>query len=510
MSVLKMHVRLSRRTTVAALLAICQRPFAALAQSSKDRVVVAIGSDVATLDPTIYHAIISYNARLNIFDALTDIGPDNNPIPHFATGWETSPDAKTWTFTIRTGAQFHNGDPVTIDDVIYSYQKIMDDERSPTRIHVNHIATIDRISDTQLRFNLKAPFAPFDRTATIIAIISKRAYLEMGADAFGKRPVGSGPYRVVNWIKDDRIELQAFDQWWGGAPAVKSVWIRAVPSEAGRAAALLSGDVDIVPQIPPALVQTLANRPGVKVKTGDGYKVVFLGFNPANRSLADLKMRQAIDMAIDRNAITQQLLRGLAVPSGQIVAKVSFGYDPNRAPTKFDPDHARQLIKEAGYKADPILLQYPSDYIASVDAVATAIAGYLRNVGINVNLQGMEYNTFYATWLVRKLPAINLFVFGPNFLDADSPIFSMFASSGNRGYIFDHKVDELAEAQRSAADPQKRAQLIADLWTASDAYKPFAFLYNERQASAMRTDIEWEPQPEGFVRFWKVRRGKLP
>ncbi len=505
-----MHARLSRRTTVAALLAICQRPFAALAQSSKDRVVVAIGSDVATLDPTIYHAIISYNARLNIFDALTDIGPDNNPIPHFATGWETSPDAKTWTFTIRTGAQFHNGDPVTIDDVIYSYQKIMDDERSPTRIHVNHIATIDRISDTQLRFNLKAPFAPFDRTATIIAIISKRAYLEMGADAFGKRPVGSGPYRVVNWIKDDRIELQAFDQWWGGAPAVKSVWIRAVPSEAGRAAALLSGDVDIVPQIPPALVQTLANRPGVKVKTGDGYKVVFLGFNPADRSLADLKMRQAIDMAIDRNAITQQLLRGLAVPSGQIVAKVSFGYDPNRAPTKFDPDHARQLIKEAGYKADPILLQYPSDYIASVDAVATAIAGYLRNVGINVNLQGMEYNTFYATWLVRKLPAINLFVFGPNFLDADSPIFSMFASSGNRGYIFDHKVDELAEAQRSAADPQKRAQLIADLWTASDAYKPFAFLYNERQASAMRTDIEWEPQPEGFVRFWKVRRGKLP
>jgi peptide/nickel transport system substrate-binding protein len=496
-------------TALATVLALCQ-PVALQAQGPKDRLVVAVGSDVATLDPTIYHAIISYNARINIFDALTDIGPDNTAIPHLATHWESSPDAKTWTFTIRTGAKFHNGDPVTIDDVIFSYQKIMDDERSPTRIHVNHIATIDRLSDTQLRFNLKAPFAPFDRTATIIAIISKRAYLEMGADAFGKRPVGSGPYKVVNWIKDDRIELQAFDEWWGGAPPIKSVWLRAVPSEASRSAALLSGEIDIVPSIPPALVQNLGNRPGIKVKTGDGYKVVFLGFNPADRNLADLKMRQAIDMAIDRNAITQKLLRGLAVPIGQIVAKVSFGYDPNRAPTSFDPERAKQLVKEAGYQGEPILLQYPSDFIASADTVAAAISGYLRNVGIDVKLEGMEYNTFYATWLARKLPGINLFVFGPNILDADSPIFSIFASSGKRGYIFDKKVDELAEEQRSAGDRHKRAQLIAELWTAADLYKPFSFLYNERHTSAMRSDIEWEPQPDGFVRFWKVRRTKSP
>src|SRR3954467_9015662 len=116
-------------TVLATVLGLCQ-PVALQAQGPKDRLVVAVGSDVATLDPTIYHAIISYNARINIFDALTDIGPDNTAIPHLATHWESSPDAKTWTFTIRTGAKFHNGDPVTIDDVIFSYQKIMDDERS--------------------------------------------------------------------------------------------------------------------------------------------------------------------------------------------------------------------------------------------------------------------------------------------------------------------------------------------------------------------------------------------
>src|SRR5262249_54185978 len=112
--------------------------------------------------------------------------------------------------------------------------------------------------------------------------------------------------------------------------------------------------------------------------------------------------------------------------------------------------------------------------------------------------------------LVRKLPGIHLFVFGPNILDADSPIFSIFASSGRRGYMFDHKVDELAEAQRSAADPHQRARLIAELWASADTYKPFSFLYNEHQPSALRSDIEWAPQPDGFVRFWQVRRAKAP
>src|SRR6516225_10002724 len=152
------HRVFTRAAVAAAFFAITSAPSAGPAQPAKDRVVAAISADVATLDPTIYHAIISFHARLNIFDALTDIGPDNSVVPHFATHWEKSADAKTWTFTIRTGAKFHNGDPVTVDDVIYSYQKIMDDERSPTRVHVNHIASIDRVSDTQLRFNLKAPF----------------------------------------------------------------------------------------------------------------------------------------------------------------------------------------------------------------------------------------------------------------------------------------------------------------------------------------------------------------
>lgn len=494
--------------TIAALLAAGALAVAsgAAAQNAPSKVVAALSSDIATLDPTIYHAIISFHARLNIFDALTDIGPDSSVVPRLATKWEKSEDAKQWTFTIRTDAKFHNGDPVTIDDVIFSYQKIMDDEKSPTRVYVNNIQSIDRLSDTQLRFNLKTPFAPFDRNATLIAVIPKKAYTEMGADAFGRKAVGSGPYRVVNWIKDDRLELEAFDGWWGGKPSIKQVVIRPVPSESARSAALLSGEVDIVPALPPALMQTLSNRPGVKVKVNDGYKVVYLGFNPADPALKDIRMRQAIDAAIDRNAIGQQLLRGMGLPIGQILAKVTFGYDDKRPATKYDPERAKQLVKESGYNGEPITFQYPNDFIASADAVASAVAGYLKVAGINVKMEGMDYNSFYALWSGKKLSGMHMFVFGPSLLDGDVPIFSIFATKGNRGYMFDPKVDQLAEDQRSESDPKKRLEIIAQLWRETDRYQPFAYLFNERQAVGLRDGVEWDAPPEGYIRFWQVKR----
>jgi peptide/nickel transport system substrate-binding protein len=501
---------LSRRTFHALALASAGGLAAgAHAQAASGKVVIALSADIATLDPTIYHAIISFHARLSVFDALTDIGPDGSVVPRMATKWEKSADAKTWTFTIRSGAKFHNGDPVTVEDVIYSYQKIIDDEKSPTRIYVNNIASIDRVSDTQVRFNLKSPFAPFDRNATLIAVICKRAYAEMGADAFGKRPVGSGPYRVVNWVKDDHLEFEAFDGWWGGVPSVKTVILRPVPSEASRASALLSGEVDIVPALAPALAQTLTNRPGVRVNVSDGYKVVYLGFNPgAEPSIKDVKFRQAVDAAIDRDAITRQLLRDTAIPTGQILAKVTFGHDASRKPTKYDPARAKQLVAESGYRGEPISFQYANDFIASADAVASAIAGYLRAVGINLKLEGMEYNGFYSRWASKKLGGMHMFVFGPSLLDGDVPIFSIFASKGSRSYLNDPKVDQLAEDQRGESDPAKRLQLISELFKASDSYMPYVYLYNEKQVVGLRDGVEWQPQPDGYIRFWQLKRSK--
>jgi peptide/nickel transport system substrate-binding protein len=310
----------------------------------------------------------------------------------------------------------------------------------------------------------------------------------------------------VEWVKDDRITLEAFDGWWGGKPSVRRMVLRPVPNEASRAAALISGEVDIVPALAPAMMDTLKGRSGVKVEIADGYKVVYLGFNPSLPALSNVLMRQAIDMAIDREAITKQLLRGMGEPVNQIVAPVTFGYDPGRPAPPFDPKKARELVQASGYDGTPILLEYPNDFIAAADQVAAAVAGYLEAVGIKTRLSGMEYNTFYAQWSAKKLSGMHMFVFGPSLLDADVPIHSIFATSGNRGYIFSPKVDELAAASRAVSDPAKRLKVISELWRASDEHKPFVYLYNEKQAVGLREGVTWKPQPDGVIRMWQVTK----
>jgi peptide/nickel transport system substrate-binding protein len=233
-----------------------------------------------------------------------------------------------------------------------------------------------------------------------------------------------------------------------------------------------------------------------------------MGFDPANPSLKDVRIRQAVDHAIDRNAITQRLLRNMGTPVAQIVAPVSNGYDASLKPTSYDPELARKLVKESGYQGDKITLQYPNDFIVGADGVAQAVAGYLGTVGINVDLQGMEYSSFYALWQARKLNGMHLFVFGPILLDADVPIYSIFATSGQRGYIFDPRVDQLAAKQRAEVDPIKRRKLISDLFRASNEYQPFVYLYAEKLAAGMRDTVNWKVGPDGIVRLLDVSLNK--
>ena len=380
------------------------------------KVVAAISSDIATLDPTIYHAIISFHARLNIFDALTDIGPDGTVVPRFATKWEKSADAKSWTFTIRTGAKFHNGEPVTIDDVIFSYQKIMDDEKSPTRVYVNNIASIDRVSDTQIRFNLKTPFAPFDRNATLIAVIPKKAYH------------GDGSRRIRQ--EADRLRPLSPGQLGEGRPhgigGIRRLVGRRTAGQAGRRAAGAERGCPFsrarfrarstsCPALPPALMQTLNNRPGVKVKVTDGYKVVYLGFNPADPSLKDIKMRQAIDAAIDRNAITPAAAARHGHSGrpdsgeGQLRLTTTSGRRRNSIPSA--PSSSSRTAVTRVSRSPSSIRTTSSPRPTPSPRPSPAIS---RAAGINVKLEGMEYNGFYALWSGKKLSGMHMFVFGPS------------------------------------------------------------------------------------------------
>jgi peptide/nickel transport system substrate-binding protein len=485
-----------RCVTVAAMVALAPPASAA----DPDTIVVSQGSDVLTLDPMLDTSPISINVFRNVFDALTRIGADGSVAPLLAESWTASEDTRTWEFTIRANARFHDGAPVTVDDVVWSYQRLAAEQKSPVRTYINKVKSVEAAGSSKVRFTLREPFAPFDRQVSLISIIPKRAFEEIGAAKFALAPVGSGPFRVVRWVKDDRVELAAFDGYWAGAPKIKTLIFRPVPSETTRAAALSSGELDVVPILPPALVNSLSARKGLKIEKVASNKVVYVGFDVKNPLLADLRIRQAIDLAINRDALTSRLLRGLGKPSGQVVAPVTFGYAPDIQPTPFDPARAKQLVATSGYRGEKIVLQYPNNNLAFGEEVAQAIANYLGQVGINVELQGMEYSAFFPLWANRKLNGLHLFAYGPSVMDADLIIGSLY-DSGGRVYWSDPRIDKLAQQQRGERDPDKRRALIAEILKLSRDNLPYAPLYNEIHAYGIQERVSWTPRPDERLFF---------
>jgi len=478
---------------------IAARPFPAFA-AENNTIVVSQGSDVLTLDPMLDTSPIGVNVFRNVFDALTRIEADGSVTPLLAVSWRASEDTKTWEFTIRTNAKFHDGQPITADDIVWNYKRLLGEMKSPVRTYISKLTSVEVAAPNTVRFVLSESFAPFDRQVSLISIISRRAFEEIGAAKFALAPIGSGPFKVVRWVKDDRVELAAFDDYWAGAPKIKTLIFKPVPSETTRAAALSSGELDVVPILPPALVASLGNRRGLRIERVASNKVVYVGFDVKNPLLSDVRIRQAVDLAIDRNALSSRLLRGLGKPSGQVVAPVTFGYATDIEPSPFDPARAKQLVAASGYKGDKIGLQYPNNNLAFGEEVAQAIANFLGRVGINVELQGMEYSAFFPLWANRKLNSMHLFAYGPSIMDADLIIGSLYDSSG-RVYWTDPKVDQLAKQQRSERDKDTRRALIGEILKLSKEAVPYAPLYNEIHAYGVQDRIKWTPRPDERLFF---------
>lgn len=492
----------TRRTFTATLAAGAALPptFRVLAQDAT-RVVVAHSSDIITLDPSLDTSSVGVTVLFtNVYDQLTEIAPDGAVAPRLATAWEASADGRSWTFTIRADARFHDGEPVTADDVVWSYRKIMADGKSPVRVYVSKVQAVEKVAPDRVRFDLSEAFAPFDRQVSLISILPQKAYEAAGAAKFAQAPVGSGPFKVVRWVKDDALELAANAQYWGGAPTIRSLAFRPVPADAARAAAILSGQVDVVPLLPPALVDRLESRPGVTVTRVESNRVLYVGLNTEHPVLSRLPVRQAIDAAIDREAITQRLLRGMGRPVGQVVAPVTFGYDPEVRPTRFDPGRARSLLQEAGYAGETLPFTYPRNRYAFGEEVVQAIAGSLKEVGVSVELQGLEYTAMFPLWANRRLPGLHLWAFGPSVLDADLVISYLYGQN-TAAYWVDPEVQRLIAAQRGETEPAKRRALIGEIWRRSQAHVPYAPLYVEIQAYGLKPKLTWRPRPDERLAF---------
>lgn len=489
-------------TLAAAVAAVTMSATSVFAEGAK--LTVALTSDVPSLDPTFDLSIHGFNFRLNVYDQLTETRPDGTIGERLATVWESSPDAKTWTFTIRTDAKFHDGSPVTVDDIIWTIEKYIADTRAPLRTYLSKIAKIERVSDSQIKFSLSDSVAIFPRQLSFVSILPKKIYEELGEQGFGQKPVGSGPYKLIERVSDDRIVLEAFEGYWRGAPAIKQVVMRPIPSPTGRNSALLTGEIDIDPSVPPSLIKGLEASPDVKVWKADAHRVMYLGFNVNfHPALADPNFRLAVDAAINRDAIANRLLGGLGKPTGQLAPVITLGHDPNIPVTAYDEAKAKEYLAKTAYKGETIPLQYPNNNYALADDVAQAIAGYLQNVGINIELKPMEVAALLPLWSQRKFDGMFNFAYGSSIFDS-SDITAGLYEEGSRIYAVNPEIDRLAKEARASTDEAKRKEIYSKIFSISKESADYVPLYEEVQSFATRANVKWEPQADGYYRFYRM------
>lgn len=493
------RLAMTRRTLLASTAAVLALGlFAPAFAQDKTTVTAALVAEPTSLNPIYDTGLPALNVFYNVFDQLTGIDATGAVVPRLASAWTASEDLKTWTFTLREGATFHDGSPVTVDDVLFTYETAMTD---PTSRLGGYLSTVESITadGSDIVFTLKIPYAPFDRQATLVPIVSKAAYESMGAEAYARKPIGSGPYVVESWANSDTIVLQRYADYWGDAGTYETVIFQPVPDETTRANSVQSGDLDIA-LLGPSSVPAVEGSGSAQVINQQSNRVVYLGFNSTSPWLEDVNFRKAVDMALDRQLLSDRLLNGAAEPTAQLVAKVSFGYTDAIPATTYNVEEAKALIAASGYDGSAIPLSYPTTGLPQIDQVAQAVAFFLQEIGVTVTLDPQEASTYSNTWFSGELSGLYIFAFAPSVMDADLP-FNMLLRSGGQGYADNADIDALLDKQIGQADPAARAATLAEISTLVTENAYYAPLFIDTYSYAVTPDLDWSPRPDGMIVF---------
>jgi peptide/nickel transport system substrate-binding protein len=413
------------------------------------------------LDPGETESAISpFKILYAIHDALVKPMPAGLTTPSLAESWSMSSDGTSYEFVLRQ-ARFHSGDPVTAEDVKFSFERYRGGAAKLLKDKVKEVQVVDA---RRVRFQLKEPWPDFmtfyGTTATGAGWVVPKKYVErVGDDGFKKHPIGAGPYRFVSFTPGVEVVLEAYDGYWRKAPSVRRLVFKSVPDETTRAAALKRGEVDVAYFLTGPVAEDVRRTPGLKLSAVRSNAVFFLDFTEQwdpKSPWHDRRVRLAASLAIDRKAINEAEQLGFAGVTGNIVPRhMEFALPIDAHP--YDPTRAKQLLVEAGF---------PNGFNAGdltpnppYFTMAEATANYLGAVGIRARVRTMERAAFLTTWGEKKLRGIVLGVQGAGG-NAATRIEGLATRDGRYAYGVLPEVEDLFQRQAREVDRKKREELL--------------------------------------------------
>lgn len=482
------------------------------APSEPETLVVAVPSDVASLDLGKETFFDEAAILANVYDSLTVRGADGSVQPGLATEWSVSEDGMTWTIALREGVLFHSGEEMTSEDVAYSIERHLDPNfpGNISTVSYGTVESVDVVDDYNLVVNLIESNAQFMQGTPLFTPIVQKSIAEQytieefGATAESVIGAGTGPFQVVAWQRDDRLELAAFADYWDGAPAIDNLVFRPIPDGAARTAALLAGEADIISPLSVEQVSALEGNPDAEARSVAGLVRMRLVLNQNVAPFDQLEVRQAVNHAIDIDSIIDNLLLGYAEPLAMYGVPIEAGFNETLDPYAYDPDLSRSLLADAGLPDGFEVDFHVRTNSPKAEEIGQAIAGMLSEVGITANVIALPSDDYQELMVSKEL------VFGMTTHNGGGQfhiqfgmnvIFHCDATAAHAGFFCNRDMTAKIDEGNSLALTDTEASLQAYKDAEAICYEDACHgpLYALETLYGVNTALNWEPSAEGSL-----------
>jgi peptide/nickel transport system substrate-binding protein len=491
--------QLLKRGAIAGLTAALGNCFVrATYAASKDRVTILSSISLDTLNPYAISASIHYGIWQHMIEPLVEVSYTRREyFGVLAESWEFQ--GKKWILHLRKGIRFNDGTPFTGKDVIYSINRIRTDKQSLQGSNFSDVTEIEAPDDFTVIVTTQVPNAVFLDRLTNRFMISKAAAEKYG-DQADQNAVGTGPYKLVSWQRDGNLVLTRNDLYWGPRPEIKEVIFKKVGEDAARVAGLLSGQGDVMNNVPIEEIPRLDKHPRVRVEKVEGVRMYFLAMNVTHKPFDNKLVRQALNFSVDPTAVIKYIYEGNGyVMNGPVGSKV-IGYDPKVKRYPYDPKKARELLAKAGYANGlDVKLYFSPDRYPKAREVCQVIADQLAKAGVKAELISQEFVIFWGKEGVNggKLP---FYYVGRPAIDADT-VYDQYFRSGTskRSEYKNPEFDRLIDEEQKTGDPKKRVAILQEAGRILMDDVPLVPLYTLAEVYGVARNVIWKARPDEKV-----------
>ncbi|HHV79392.1 MAG TPA: glutathione ABC transporter substrate-binding protein [Firmicutes bacterium] len=476
--------------------------------------VVATGTDASTFDPHFTTDSATEVLNKNLYNNLVKFTADMQIVPDLATKWDLAQDGVTWTFELRRGVKFHDGTAFNAQAVKACFERLLDKNTgSPRRSVLEMIKEIQPVDEYKVKIVTAYPCGSFLQQLAhpVAAIISPAAIKKYGKD-LARNPVGTGPFKLAEWVSGEKIVMDRNPDYFEGAPQVQRVVFRIVPEDATRAMLIESGQVDVALRLPVTELQRLRTNKDLNLIETPTLMTMYVALNNQRGALRDVRVRQAINYAVDKDVLLKDILGGLGTVADAPISSATWGYAKIGA-YPCDRAKAKDLLAGAGYgNGVELELWTPVGRYLMDRQVAENLQAQLAEVGIKVKIRQWEFQSLMAEVKKGQFDMV-LLGWSPSTGDADQGLFPVFHSTqwppgSNRAHYKNPQVDSLLEKAKQEVNPETRKSMYAQAEKLIMDEAAWLFLYYPKQVVVTRANVKGiEVLPAEHIIFGKVQKG---